>query len=56
MPATFDAPCCCALGPFQALCCKTPVALDISFKNYMPAEVLSYLHNVERTSSLSIQL
>lgn len=34
---------------------KHPVILDITFKNYMPAEVLSYLHTVERVDSHSIR-
>jgi D-amino peptidase len=32
-----------------------PVTLDLSFKNYMPAEVLSYLRSVERVDSHSIR-
>jgi D-amino peptidase len=32
-----------------------PVALELSFKNYMPAEVLSYLRSVERVDSHSIR-
>jgi D-amino peptidase len=34
---------------------KLPVQLDVSFKNYRPVEVLSYLPNIERTSSHSIR-
>jgi D-amino peptidase len=34
---------------------KTPVQLDVRFKNYRPAEVLSYLSIVERTDSHSIR-
>ncbi len=34
---------------------KHPVTLDLTFKNYMPAEVLSYLRTVERTDSHSIR-
>lgn len=34
---------------------STPVNLDISFKNYTVAEIVSYLHNVERTDSHSIR-
>ncbi|HUE80926.1 MAG TPA: M55 family metallopeptidase [Pyrinomonadaceae bacterium] len=33
----------------------TPIQLDVSFKNYRPSEVLSYLSNVERTDSHSIR-
>jgi D-amino peptidase len=43
------------LKDFKPYVVKTPVSLDVSFKNYMPAEVLSYLHNIERTSSHSIR-
>jgi D-amino peptidase len=32
-----------------------PVALELSFKNYMPAEVLSYLRSVERVDSHTIR-
>jgi D-amino peptidase len=32
-----------------------PVTLELSFKNYMPAEVLSYLRSVERVDSHSIR-
>lgn len=34
---------------------KTPVQLDVRFKNYRPSEVLSYLPIVERTDSHSIR-
>jgi len=34
---------------------KTPITLDISFKNYMPAEVLSFLRSVERVDSHTIR-
>ena len=34
---------------------KTPVQLDVRFKNYRPAEVLSYLSIVERIDSHSIR-
>jgi len=34
---------------------KTPIQLDVRFKNYRPAEVLSYLSIVERTDSHSIR-
>ena len=43
------------LGQFKPYRMKTPVTLDLSFKNYMPAEVLGYLRNVERTDSHSIR-
>jgi D-amino peptidase len=32
-----------------------PITLDVSFKNYQPAEILSYLHTVTRTDSHSIR-
>lgn len=32
-----------------------PITLDISFKNYMPAELLAYLPNVERTDSHTVR-
>jgi D-amino peptidase len=32
-----------------------PVTLDLSFKNYMPAEVLAYLPNVERVDSHTVR-
>jgi D-amino peptidase len=34
---------------------NTPVQLDLRFKNYRPAEILSYLPGVERTDSHSIR-
>jgi D-amino peptidase len=34
---------------------KTPIHLDVRFKNYRPAEVLAYLPIVERTDSHSIR-
>ena len=34
---------------------QTPVTVDISFKHYMPAEVLAYLPMFERTGSHSIR-
>lgn len=42
-------------GEFKPFVVKKPVTLDISFKNYRPAEVLSYLKGVERTDSHSIR-
>ena len=38
--------------PFKV---QTPVTVDVSFKNYMPAEVLAYLPTFERTDSHSIR-
>jgi D-amino peptidase len=40
---------------FKPLKLKTPVQLDVRFKNYRPAEVLAYLPIVERTDSHSIK-
>lgn len=34
---------------------KTPVTLDVRFKNYRPSEVLAYLSTVERTDSHSVR-
>ncbi|HEY2462732.1 MAG TPA: M55 family metallopeptidase [Steroidobacteraceae bacterium] len=34
---------------------STPLTLDISFKNYTSAEILAYLHSVERTDAHSIR-
>ncbi len=34
---------------------QTPARLDITFKNYRPAELLSYLPNVERTDAHSVR-
>jgi D-amino peptidase len=43
------------LPDFRPYVMKAPVTLDVSFKNYMPAEVLSYLKIVERVDSHSIR-
>lgn len=40
---------------FKPFVLKTPVSLEVSFKNYLPAEVLSYLRNVERVNSHTIR-
>jgi D-amino peptidase len=40
------------LGPYIL---RKPVRLDVSFKHYRPAEILSYLSIVERTGSHSIR-
>ena len=34
---------------------KSPIQLDVTFKNYRPSELLSYLPSVERTDSHSIR-
>lgn len=43
------------LQEFKPLKVQTPVVVDVSFKNYMPAEVLAYLPIFERTDSHSIR-
>jgi D-amino peptidase len=43
------------LGEFKPYKLKTPVQLDVRFKNYRPAEVLAYLPIVQRTDSHSIR-
>jgi D-amino peptidase len=43
------------LKDFKPYKLDTPVELDLSFKNYRPAEVLAYLPVVERTGSHSIR-
>lgn len=40
---------------FKPLKVQTPVTVDVSFKNYLPAEVLAYLPMFERTDSHSIR-
>src|SRR5215472_3544567 len=43
------------LHDFKPYTIKTPVTLEISFKNYTPAEMLSYLRSVERVDSHTIR-
>jgi D-amino peptidase len=43
------------LRDFKPYAIKTPVTLEISFKNYMPALMLSYLRFVERVDSHTIR-
>lgn len=43
------------LDEFEPLRLDTPVALDVRFKNYRPAEVMSYLPIIERTGSHTIR-
>jgi D-amino peptidase len=43
------------LTEFKPLKVQTPVTVDVSFKNYLPAEVLAYLPLFERTDSHSIR-
>lgn len=43
------------IGQFKPFKLKTPVQMDVRFKNYRPSEMLSYLSTVERTDSHSIR-
>jgi D-amino peptidase len=43
------------LHDFRPYAIKTPVTLEISFKNYMPAQMLSYLRVVQRVDSHTIR-
>jgi len=43
------------LGEFKPLAIRTPVTLEVSFKNYTPAEMLSYLRTVQRVDSHTIR-
>jgi len=43
------------LPNFKAYVVKTPVTLEISFKNYTPPEMLSYLRSVQRVDSHTIR-
>jgi D-amino peptidase len=43
------------VGDFKPLKVQTPVVVDVSFKNYMPAEILAYLPMFERTDSHSVR-
>ena len=43
------------LHDFKPYVIKTPVTLEISFKNYMPAQMLSYLRIVQRVDSHTIR-
>ena len=40
---------------FQPLKVQTPIVVDVSFKNYMPSEILAYLPLFERTDSHSVR-
>ena len=40
---------------FKSYKLKTPIEVDVRFKNYRPAEVLAYLSNVQRTDAHSIK-
>ena len=43
------------LGDFEPYRMQAPIELEISFKNYMPAELLAYLPNVERVDAHTIR-
>lgn len=43
------------IGDFKPYKLKAPIRLDVRFKNYRPAEMLSYLSIVERTDAHSIR-
>lgn len=43
------------VGEFKPYLVSAPLTLDVSFKHYMPAEVLAYLPGVERLDSHSIR-
>lgn len=43
------------LRDFKPYVVKTPVTLEISFKNYTPAEMISYLRSVQRVDSHTIR-
>ncbi len=43
------------LGSFKPYILKGPVRVDLTFKNYRPAEMMAYLPNVQRTSSHAIR-
>ncbi len=43
------------IGEFKPYRVETPVRLDVRFKNYRPAEVLSYLSIIERLDSHTIR-
>ena len=40
---------------FRPVPAKTPVTLEIQFKNYRPAEILAFLPNVERIDAHSVR-
>jgi D-amino peptidase len=43
------------LGKFKPYVLSTPIRLEVTFKNYMPAELLSYLRSVERVNAHTIR-
>ena len=42
-------------GEFKPFKVQTPVTVEVSFKNYMPAEILAYLPTFERIDSHSVR-
>ena len=40
---------------FKPYVLKTPVTVDVSFKNYLPAEVLAYLPDIQRIDSHTVR-
>ncbi|HYL86471.1 MAG TPA: M55 family metallopeptidase [Candidatus Angelobacter sp.] len=43
------------LNEFKPYVLKTPITLELTFKNYTPAEILSYLRGVQRVDSHTIR-
>lgn len=43
------------IAEFKLYKLETPIQLEVTFKNYRPSEVLSYLSNVERIDAHSIR-
>ena len=43
------------LAEFKPYKVQTPITVDVSFKNYLPAEILAYLPLFERTDSHSVR-
>lgn len=43
------------IGDFEPYVLETPIELELSLKNYMPIETLSYLPNVEKVNSHTIR-
>jgi D-amino peptidase len=43
------------LGKLKPYVLATPIRLEVTFKNYMPAELLSYLRSVERVNAHTIR-
>jgi D-amino peptidase len=43
------------LSTFKLHVLKTPITLDVSFKNYMPAELMTYLRAIQRVDAHTIR-